>query len=104
MITRKTLLRLTAVCALVLTPVAVPPMTATAAPVPYGDCRTWKDGNTFGAACTGGGRAAYMAVAVCKNGESVGGRVMDGESGLWSYAYCTSVNSSLSRGYVRWFL
>jgi hypothetical protein len=70
----------------------------------YGHCRRWHDSNTFGASCTGGGRAAYQAVAVCKNGQAVGGPYEGGESGIWSYAYCTRIHSSLDHGYVNWFL
>lgn len=79
------------------------PELADAAPA-IGHCRTWHDSNTFGASCTGGGRAAYQAVAVCKNGKAVGGPYEGGESGNWSYAYCTSVHSSLKRGYVQWYV
>jgi len=86
-------------------PVAVAAQPASAAaPAAYGHCRKWHDSNTFGASCTGGGRAAYQAVAVCKNGTAVGGRDEGGESGIWSYAYCTSVHSSLDHGYVQWYL
>ncbi|GAA0713953.1 hypothetical protein Drose_25955 [Dactylosporangium roseum] len=67
-------------------------------------CRKWQDSNTFGAACTGRPGAAYRAVAVCKNGRAVGGPYQGGNSGAWSYAYCTRVNSSLDYGYVQWYV
>lgn len=75
-----------------------------ATPSAYGHCRTWHDSNTFGASCTGGGRAAYQAVAVCTNGQAIGGPYEGGESGIWSYAYCTRIHSSLDHGYVNWYL
>jgi hypothetical protein len=76
---------------------------ANAAPA-IGSCRPWHDSNSYGVSCTGGGGAAYAAVAVCKNKKSVEGPAEGGESGNWSYAYCTSVNSSLDHGYVQWYL
>lgn len=102
--TSKALMTLIATGAFVLTAGEALPASAAAVTPAYGHCRTWHDSNTFGASCTGGGRAAYQAVAVCKNGRAVGGPVKGGESGIWSYAYCTSIHSSLNYGYVNWYL
>jgi hypothetical protein len=85
------------------TALAGTPASASAAPA-IGSCRPWHDSNSFGVSCTGGGKAAYAAVAVCRNGKAVEGPAEGGESGNWSYAYCTSVNSSLDHGYVQWYL
>ncbi|GAB3808949.1 hypothetical protein [Micromonospora zhanjiangensis] len=68
-----------------------------------GSCQEWHDRNTYGVSCTGRPGAAYRAVAVCKNGRAVGGAYV-GNGGGWSYAYCTSVNSSLDHGYPQWFV
>jgi len=67
-------------------------------------CEPWHDANTYGISCTGRPGTAYMAVALCKNGKWVAGRAFGGNSGAWSYAYCTSVNSSLESGRVEWYL
>lgn len=99
----KTLTTLVAAGALAVVAAEALPASADVTPS-IGSCRKWQDSNTFGAACTGGGNTAYQAVAVCKNGTAVGGPYRGGESGAWSYAYCTSVNSSLNYGYVQWYL
>ena len=104
---RKTLMAALVVSGFALTGVSATSASAsTKVPVQpnYGNCRTWHDGNTFGASCTGGGGAAYRAVATCKNGQTIGGPYEGGNSGAWSYAYCTSVHSSLKSGHVEWFL
>ncbi|MFE0136944.1 hypothetical protein ACFWY6_36095 [Streptomyces sp. NPDC059037] len=53
----------------------------------------WNDNNTAGVKCTGGG--AFIAVAKCKNGKWAQGA--KAAAGTTSYAYCTSVNSSLKK-------
>lgn len=54
-------------------------------------CRlAWNDANTAGITCTGG---SFIGAAKCKNGRVVQGA--SAASGTISYAYCTSVNSSL---------
>jgi hypothetical protein len=73
----------------------------TAAPVtsaadPSGSCGVWTDGTTFGIACTGFSGWSYYAAAVCKNGREVPGTRENGTSGKFSYAYCSSVNSTIS--------
>lgn len=77
-----------------------PASAAAAAPT----CEPWRDANTYGVSCIGRAGTAYMAVALCRNGRTVTGRPVGGSSGAWSYAYCTSVNSSLRSGRVEWFL
>ncbi|MEU8517610.1 hypothetical protein AB0C76_39455 [Kitasatospora sp. NPDC048722] len=73
--------------------------TATAAPASATTtdvCQEWWDGNTYGAMCPrSDSHIVFRAMAVCQNGENVYGPWKPTGSGLWSYAYCTSVNSSL---------
>lgn len=55
------------------------------------DCRLdWHDENTAGVVCGGG---SFFAVAECADGSLVQGAVA--AAGTTSYAYCTSVGSSL---------
>ncbi|GHG83575.1 hypothetical protein [Streptomyces griseocarneus] len=54
-------------------------------------CKTWNDKNTFGANCSGS--RSFLALARCKNGRVVQGA--EAYPGTWSYAYCSSVGSSL---------
>ncbi|WP_031070165.1 hypothetical protein [Streptomyces sp. NRRL WC-3742] len=63
-------------------------------------CETWQDSNTFGARCTSNdGASWYRAWAMCQNGVTVWGQwLVPGVKDWWSYAYCTSVNSSLAYG------
>jgi hypothetical protein len=104
MMTHNTMLALVVAGTVTLVAGAVLPASA-AVPTPdHGHCKTWQDSTTFGASCTGGGRSAYQAVAVCNNGNAVGGPYEGGESGNWSYASCARVNSSLKSGYVNWYL
>ncbi|MFF3768534.1 hypothetical protein ACFYYR_31260 [Streptomyces sp. NPDC001922] len=71
--------------------------TANAAP----DCQRWPDSNTFGTYCSyADGNRYFRAMAKCKNGRTVPGQWKRVGSGTWSYAYCTSVNSSLSYGWA----
>ena len=64
-------------------------------------CETWFDSNTFGAACGGYPGHYYRAVAHCKNGSYAYGYGQYGTSWRWSYAYCTSVYSSLDYGFIQ---
>ncbi|MGW2253205.1 hypothetical protein ACWCXH_23845 [Kitasatospora sp. NPDC001660] len=65
-------------------------------------CTEWYDGNTYGASCPRSNTAiVFQAVAVCQNGQNVYGAWKPTGSGLWSYAYCSSVNSSLLDFYVK---
>ncbi|MBW4722055.1 hypothetical protein [Saccharothrix obliqua] len=90
-----------AVAALTL-PIAAGTATATGAAAPgtssAAACETWHDENTFGAAC--GGSHKYRAKALCRNGRIVYGPWKNN----WkkSYAYCTSVNSSLRLGTIEY--
>ncbi len=73
---------------------------ATPASASSGACVNWQDSNTFGTNCgTAVGGIAFRAVAICNNGTIVYGPWLATGSDSWSYAYCTSVNSSLSWGY-----
>lgn len=63
-----------------------------------GLCKPWKDRNTFGVRCNTS--RAYYAWAKCRNGRTVTGVVTN--SNRWSYAYCTSVGSSLKHGKGKW--
>ncbi len=58
----------------------------------------WNDSNTAGVKCTGGG--AFIGVALCKNGKTAQGA--KAAAGTTSYAYCTSVNSSLKKPVQAW--
>ncbi|MET8543939.1 hypothetical protein ABZW03_25305 [Kitasatospora sp. NPDC004799] len=62
-------------------------------------CTTWSDSNTFGGYCSEGG-TYFRAVAKCNNGQTVYGDLRRVGGGTWSYAYCTSVNSSLYGGNI----
>jgi hypothetical protein len=97
-------MRVTALGLLTAATVAAATLTAASPAMAAYSCQKWHDSNTFGTACTGRPGTAYQAVAVCKNGKAVGGPYQDGNSGRWSYAYCSSVNSSLDHGYVQWYL
>ncbi|MFF0630598.1 hypothetical protein [Streptomyces sp. NPDC004296] len=55
-------------------------------------CTTWHDKNTFGAKCPG--NKSFVAWAKCKNGRVVQGA--EAYPNTWSYAYCSSVGSSLA--------
>jgi hypothetical protein len=78
---------------------AVTTTSASAAPAGPTDpvCTTWNDSNTFGGYCSKApGSAYFRAWALCNNGTTVYGQWMTVGNGNWSYAYCTSVNSSLN--------
>jgi hypothetical protein len=63
-----------------------------------GVCQPWQDNYTFGVRCNTA--KAYYAWAKCRNGRTVTGVVTN--SNRWSYAYCTSVGSSLYYGKGKW--
>ncbi|MEU6238557.1 hypothetical protein [Kitasatospora sp. NPDC047058] len=66
-----------------------------------GGCVSWSDGVTYGASCPRSDSAiVFRAAAVCNNGQQVFGPWKPTGSGLWSYAYCSSVNSSISYGHI----
>ncbi|WP_418957871.1 hypothetical protein [Streptomyces tritici] len=60
-------------------------------------CRTVKDSARFGASCFDAG--LYRAVARCADGSTVAGPWVRDQS--WSYAYCSSVGSTVLGGYVQ---
>ncbi|MEU1286949.1 hypothetical protein [Kitasatospora sp. NPDC005856] len=63
------------------------------------DCSTWNDNNTVGVYCADYPDATtFRAVARCNNGTTVHGPWQPVGKGVWSYAYCTSVGSSLMLG------
>lgn len=67
-----------------------------------GSCTHWQDSNTYGYGCKGYPAGYYVqAWAHCMNGKYVHGNDVpaSGSSYHWSYAYCTSVNSSLLTGW-----
>ncbi|NEA17096.1 hypothetical protein [Streptomyces halstedii] len=63
-----------------------------------GVCQNWQDTNTFGVRCNTD--RAYYAWAKCRNGKTVTGVVASYNN--WSYAYCSSVRSSLQEGKGKW--
>ena len=71
-------------------------------------CQYWSDNNTFGAGCRPGVKADigswFQARAQCKNGQWINGRqaTLVANKTVWSYAYCTSVNSSYKKGTGRY--
>ncbi|MFB7476221.1 hypothetical protein [Kitasatospora sp. NPDC056184] len=66
------------------------------------DCTTWNDSNTFGAYCSQTTSSTYyQAWAQCNNGQTVYGVWRQAGDGVWSYAYCSSVGSSLHHGGIR---
>ncbi|NGO10643.1 hypothetical protein G5C60_24355 [Streptomyces sp. HC44] len=89
--------------ALVLAASGVAATSATASAAPDGArafrCSlAWNDNNTAGVKCTGGG--SFIGVAECKNGRTAQGA--KAAAGTTSYAYCTSVNSSLKKPINAW--
>src|SRR5690242_8532230 len=65
--------------------------TAAMAAQPPGCKLDWHDANTAAVKCT---RGSFIGGAKCKNGQVVSGA--QAAAGTTSYAYCTSVNSSLA--------
>lgn len=63
---------------------------------PSGSCGVWTDGTTFGIACTGFSGWSYYAAAACKSGNNAAGTRENGTSGNWSYAYCSTYNSTIN--------
>lgn len=61
-------------------------------------CQGWWDGNTTGVACSGS--AQYRAAAECQNDQNVYGNWAS--NWAWSYAYCTSVGSSIRYRWIDW--
>ncbi|MEU1289515.1 hypothetical protein [Kitasatospora sp. NPDC005856] len=91
----------TAVAAASLT-LAVAAATPASATTTNNTCSTWNDGNTFGAYCSEVSPGNYFqAVAHCNNGQTVYGLWHTAGGKIWSYAFCTSVNSSLAGGGIR---
>ncbi|MEU3567871.1 hypothetical protein AB0E96_05465 [Kitasatospora sp. NPDC036755] len=75
---------------------AATPASATTATA---DCSSWNDNNTTGVHCADyTGATSFRAVATCNNGVRVYGPWQPVGKGVWSYAYCTSVGSSLMLG------
>lgn len=62
-------------------------------------CTTWSDGITAGVSCTGTSRGYYVQ-ATCQNGVTLYGDVH--WNGAWSYAYCSSVRSSVKSYASKW--
>ena len=89
--------------AIVLAASGVAATSATASAAPDGArafrCKVaWSDKNTVGVKCTGGG--SFFAAAECKNGRTAQGATA--AAGTISYAYCTSLNSSLKKPINAW--
>jgi hypothetical protein len=94
---RKTLVSLTLAAGCATGVFAAQPASANVAQPASSGCQTWHDAATYGVSCSAGG--AYRPVAVCNNGQTVYGVWEYGTDGTWSYAYCSSVYSSLNYGY-----
>ncbi|WP_157641436.1 hypothetical protein [Longispora albida] len=60
---------------------------------------SWNDNYTAGITCVGGGNGSFRASAQCKNGQWARGETV--ALGYTSYAYCSSLGSSLYKP-VRW--
>jgi hypothetical protein len=65
-----------------------------------GGCGVWSDGTTFGSACDGMLGWFYQPDALCKNGDRVYGSQEVGTTYEWSYAYCSSVKSTVQSGSI----
>jgi hypothetical protein len=63
-----------------------------------GNCLVWSDGTTFGSACDAMLGWFYQSQASCKNGKRVYGPTQVGNTLNWSYAYCSSVKSTVNFG------
>jgi hypothetical protein len=66
---------------------------------PSGSCQVWSDGTTFGIACTGFSGWSYYTAVTCVNGHTTAGPRENGTSGKWSYAYCSTYNSTINVAY-----
>ncbi|MBP0932294.1 hypothetical protein J0X20_01325 [Streptomyces sp. KCTC 0041BP] len=76
---------------------AVPAVAATPAAAAHAGpaaCSTYSNYVSYGASC--GGTGSYYAWAICQNNKYVSGPVRSG--GVWSYAYCSNVGSTLRSG------
>ncbi|MFD8596706.1 hypothetical protein ACFV1L_17055 [Kitasatospora sp. NPDC059646] len=63
-------------------------------------CTTWNDDATAGITCSYYNGYNYVrAVAHCTNGQEIAGAWARVGTGAWSYAYCSTLNSSLSYAY-----
>ncbi|MFD7933974.1 hypothetical protein ACIA6D_41830 [Streptomyces cacaoi] len=90
---KKALAGMFAVLALAGSGLAASADSASAAQVKTITCtKQFQDANTVGFRCTGGG--PFYTQALCKNGKWAHGA--DAAAGTTSYAYCTSLNSSLA--------
>ncbi|MFD6180594.1 hypothetical protein [Streptomyces goshikiensis] len=78
--------------ALTVPALAVTPAAAT--PAGPAACSTYSNYVSYGASCSGTG--SYYAWAICQNNKYVSGPVRSG--GVWSYAYCSNVGSTLRSG------
>ena len=63
---------------------------------PSGSCGIWTDGTTFGIKCTGFSGWSYYSDAVCVSGNDTAGTRENGTSGTWSYAYCSTYDSTVN--------
>lgn len=66
---------------------------------PTGSCQVWSDGITFGIECTGLSGWSYYSAVTCNNGKTAPGPRKNGTSGEWSYAYCSTYNSTINVAY-----
>jgi hypothetical protein len=75
---------------------------AVASPAQAAGCDTqvWTDGTTVGVSCKDGYLGSYQTVATCKNGQKVYGETV--RFGRMSYAYCSSVNSTVDSWVVNY--
>ncbi|MEU7260544.1 hypothetical protein AB0B21_32740 [Streptomyces rimosus] len=72
-------------------PASAAPAAPTASHQAKSTCQTWTDGVTAGVSCNTSRK--YYAWAKCKNGSTVYGARKNNRK--WSYAYCSSVASSV---------
>ena len=63
---------------------------------PSGSCGIWTDGTSFGIRCTGFSGWSYRSRAACKDNKTALGPFQPGTSNKWSYAYCSTDNSTIS--------
>ena len=63
---------------------------------PSGSCGIWTDGTTFGIRCTGFSGWSYYSDAVCVSGNNAAGTRENGTSNAWSYAYCSTYDSTVN--------
>ena len=75
---------------------AIHPTRVLAANSDNGGCNVWSDGTSFGIRCNAFPGWNYNAQALCKDGNYVAGLPKDGTSNTWSYAYCSTYNSTIN--------